>query len=114
MPRFETRESLSERLTAIFGDRTDDEALNFIQDSMETFDYHTANPGGISQEDHQKALDEQDQAWRKRYRDAFLNGKPDPKVDTRDKAREDPADDVPGASANNPAGFDDLFSAKGE
>ena len=41
MPRFETRESLSERLAAILGDRTDDEALNFIQDTMETYDYHT-------------------------------------------------------------------------
>lgn len=111
MPRFETRESLSERLTAIFGDRTDDEALNFIQDTMETYDYHTANPGGISQEAHKKALDEQDQAWRKRYRDAFLNG-PDNSINENlnTNSRNDPTDIVPGDNPNNPAKFDDLFT----
>lgn len=115
MARFQTREELSERLTAIFGDRTDDDALNFIQDSLETFDHHMAVPeGGISNDEHQRLMTEQDTAWRKRYRDAFLSGKPDAEITAhKDKSREDPVGEPPGSSADNPASFDDILF-KGE
>ena len=115
MPRFQTREELSERLTAIFGDRTDDDALNFIQDSLETFDHHTAVPeGGISNDEHQRLMTEQDTAWRKRYREAFLSGKPDSEITNhRNTSREDPIGPQPGDSPDNPATFDEILF-KGE
>lgn len=110
MPIFQTRDELSTRLTTIFGDRTDDDALNFIQDSLETFDHHTSTPeGGFTADEHSRLMKEQDDAWRKRYRDAFLSGKPDTSITEKKTSRDDPSDDLPGNGENNPASFDDLF-----
>lgn len=111
MALFNTRDELSARLTTIFGDRTDDDALNFIQDALETFDHHSATPeGGFTADEHNRLMQEQDNAWRKRYKDAFLSGKPDSSIAEKKTSRDDPADnDVPGHGENNPATFDELF-----
>ena len=120
MPNFTTREELSSRLSTLLGDREDDEALNFIADSLNTFDAMSANAGGISQEEHKRLMEEQDNSWRKRYKDAFLTGKHDsafdgadsPVMPNRNTSRKDPAEDLPGGNPDNPASYDALFSAK--
>lgn len=110
MPIFENREQLVSRMQTLIGDRTDDEALNFIQDALETYDSRTSNSGGISNEEHTRLMNEQDETWRKRYRDAFFTG-PDEslKDQSRSKSKSDPADELPGRTENNPASYDELF-----
>ena len=109
MAVFQNREELTTRLQAILGERTDDDALHFIEDALETYDSRTTD--GITQAEHDRLMNEADEAWRKRYRDAFFKGA-DKSLDANnsDKSRKDPADDAPGADPNNPAKFDDLFS----
>lgn len=108
MAVIENREALTSRLQTLIGDRTDDEALNFIQDALDTYDSHSS--GGITQEEHKRLMDEADQAWRQKYRDAFFQG-PDnsEKNGSKNTSRDDPAEDQPGSSENNPAKFDELF-----
>ena len=108
MAVFETRESLQERLQKLIGDRTDDEALNFIQDALETYDRRPSNEG-ISKEEHERLLKEQDETWRKKYRDTFFGKKPED-GSFEDTSRPDPAREIPdGTNPNNPANFEELF-----
>ena len=114
MPIFETREQLLTRMNEALGDRTDDVALNFIQDTLATYDKHSSSDGSITQEEHKRLMEEQDNKWRKRYRDTFF-GTPDPNLKPdgmSDKSKSDPAKGIPGGSENNPSDFGDLFSAK--
>lgn len=114
MPVFENREQFLSRMQEALGERTDDIALNFIQDALDTYDSSTDNSGGISQDEHNRLMKEQDDTWRKRYRDTFF-GKPDPSFNPegmKDKSKSDPAGGTPGSSENNPVKYDDLFSAK--
>lgn len=108
MAIIKNREELTTRLQTILGDRTDDDALNFLQDSLDTFDAHSGD--GMSQAEHDRLMQEADNAWRTKYRDAFFKG-PDSslKEPMSDTSRKDPASDAPGADENNPAKFDDLF-----
>lgn len=120
MPNFSTREELASRLNTLLGDRQDDEALNFIADSLNTFDAMSTAQGGMSTEEHTRLMEEQDNSWRQRYKEAFLTGRHDPSFDGSDSARmpnrntsrKDPAEDLPGGNPDNPASYDDLFSAK--
>ena len=118
MPNFTTREELSSRLATLLGDRQDDEALNFIADSLNTFDAMSGSQGGITQDEHKRLMEEQDSAWRTRYKEAFLSGKHDesfddsrPTMQNRATSRKDPTEDLPGGNPDNPANFGDLFSA---
>lgn len=115
MPNFQTREELSSRLSTLLGDRQDDEALNFIADALNTFDSHSAS--GMTEEEHKRILQEQDDAWRKKYKEAFLTGKHDPSFDNstmpnRNTSRTDPIDSLPGGNPNNPGSYDELFAQK--
>ena len=103
------RTALQSRLQSLFADRTDDDALNFIQDALETFDQH-ANTTGITKEEHDRLMKEQDDSWRQRYKDAFFKGADNSfNEPNRDTSRRDPVDNLPGQNENNPANFDDLF-----
>ena len=108
MPIIKSRENLQARLQTLIGDRTDDEALSFIQDALDTYDGRSGT-GGISQEEHDRILKEQDDAWRKKYRDTFFGKKPEDDS-FEDKSRKDPADNIPNnTNPNNPKSYDDLF-----
>ena len=111
MAIIQNREELNTRLQTIIGDRTDDDALNFLQDIRDTFEAQPS--GGMTQAEHDRLMQEADTAWRKRYRDAFFNGADGQfKESESDTSRKDPANEAPGSDENNPAKFDDLF--KGE
>ena len=108
MPKFENRENLLARLEVVLGERTDDDALSFIADALDTFDSAGAADGTITLEEHERLMNEQDNSWRKRYRDTFFSG--ESKGDNlKDKSKDDPADEIPGRLADNPASFDELF-----
>ncbi len=94
-------------MQALIGDRTDDEALNFIQDALETYD-NRKDENSISKEEHERLMSEQDTNWRKRYRDTFFSNKPDTSL-MNDNSRDDPMKDVAGGEPSNPAQYDDLF-----
>lgn len=90
-----TRDEIMTQLQSIIGEDTSDETLTFIQDVSDTLG-NDNSAERITQLENQ--LQEQDQEWRKKYRDAFFTGKPD-------DMDEEPND-------NKPKSFEDLFTIK--
>ena len=75
-----TREELLESINTIIGENTSDEALAIIEDVQDTFsDYDTR----LSDTTDWKAkYEENDNAWRTKYRDRFFNSPgSDPEAD---------------------------------
>lgn len=88
-----TKEEIMSQLGTYVGDDAGDEVLGLIQDISDTLD--SANPARIKELEEEK--DNLDKSWRKKYRDTFLNGKPDD-IDEDE-------DDEP----KRPKTFEDLF-----
>lgn len=89
-----TRDEIMLQLQTIIGEDTSDETLAFIQDVSDTLgDDNSAER--ITQLETQ--LRDQDETWRRRYRDAFFSGNPEPV----------PEDDP---SGKIPKRFEDLFT----
>ena len=59
-----TKDELLERAKSILGDRTDDDAIGFVEDINDSYT--------DSENWHQKYLDN-DAKWREKYRDRFFN-----------------------------------------
>lgn len=68
-----TKEELLASVHTIVGDNNSDEALALIEDINDTYDGLSANSG----EDWKKKYEENDQAWRSKYRERFFSGKED-------------------------------------
>lgn len=67
-----TRDELLNSVRGLLGDRTDDEALAALEDFTDTvgdYERRVAESG-----DWKRKYDENDAAWRQRYRDRFENG----------------------------------------
>lgn len=69
-----TFDELSENLKIIIGERTDDDALAFIEDVTDTL--NDAKRRIESDVDWEKKYHELDEDWRKRYRERFFDGEP--------------------------------------
>lgn len=94
-----TINELTERIAGIVGDRTDDEALQFLED----FDDTVRSLGdGITQEDLDAAVNAKDVEWRERYRERFLRGP----EKTEDEGAEETKLEVKTEITN----YDDLFT----
>ena len=65
-----SREDLMNSLNNILGERSDDDALEIIQDFTDTFDDMSKHNGEYTKEQY----DELDNTWRKRYRERFFSG----------------------------------------
>lgn len=89
-----TRDEIMLQLQTIIGEDTSDETLTFIQDVSDTLG-NDNSAERITQLETQ--LKEQDETWRKKYRDAFFSSKPDPVELDEDKP-------------SRPRSFDDLFT----
>ena len=89
-----TRDEIMSQLQNIIGEDTSDETLTFIQDVSDTLG---DNSSAQRISDLEKQLQDQDQDWRKRYRDAFFTGKPDEAI--KDEEEDNPP----------PRKFEDLF-----
>lgn len=101
MPIIESRETLQTRLAGIIGERADDEALNFIADTLETYDHlYGRSQSVFTQEDIDAAVNTKDEEWRKRYKQSFLEG-----TGPIDPAPVPPA----GGKGNNDIKISDLF-----
>ena len=90
-----TRDEIMSQLQTLVGDDTSDETLAFIQDVSDTIGTENSAQR-ISELETQ--LTQQDEEWRKKYRDAFFTGKPDESLE------DDNPDD------GKPKSFMDLFT----
>lgn len=89
-----TRDELMESINNILGDNNSDEALQLLTDISDTFGSKT-DAQRITELENQ--LQEQDASWRKRYRDAFMNGADESFEEENNK---------------KPKSFSDLFTTK--
>lgn len=72
-----TKEEILSAIRGHFGDDTSDEALALVEDITDTIDdfENKAKPDGVN---WKQRYDENDAAWRKKYRDRFFSGQGDP------------------------------------
>ena len=68
------REDFIKAISAIVGERTDDEAISFVENMTDTFDGFGDSEKDKTIADLQKRLEETEQSWRKKYRDRFYSG----------------------------------------
>jgi len=91
-----TREEIMNQLQTVLGDNVSDEALGLIQDVSDTISNdHSAER--ITELETQ--LQDQDKAWRQKYRDAFFSGNADESI----REEEDDTSKVP-------TRYEDLFT----
>lgn len=91
-----TKEELLNSLKGFMGEEADDERLTFlenVQDTMNDFETRT-------QTDWKQKYEENDSAWRQRYRDRFFS-------EGTDKVDEDLS--LPESEKPKPMRFEDLF-----
>lgn len=75
-----TNDDFMSGLQALIGERTDDEAIAFLENARDTL----ADKDNKNTVDWKQKYEENDTAWRKRYMDAFYSGiasKPDTQND---------------------------------
>ncbi len=87
-----TKEEILESIRTRIGDDTSDEALALVEDVSDTMD----SLSNAENEDWKTKYEENDAAWRQKYRDRFYNS---------DK----PDNDEPEESARQIRTFEDLF-----
>lgn len=85
-----TVEELKTALQKIIGERTDDEAIEFIEDFNDSIEELSNNDN----EDWKTKYEQNDAEWRKKYRDRFFNGRVDddieePKPNTQEESDEE-------------------------
>lgn len=61
-----SRDELISKVSAYIGERNDDESISLLEDITDTFN--------VDGEDWKKKYEDNDIAWRKRYRERFENG----------------------------------------
>lgn len=90
-----TAEELRESVRMIIGDRTDDDAIAFIEDFTDTMNdvQRRIDDSG----DWEKKYRENDEAWREKYRARFFGGE---------------TPDEPGETIVEKRSYDDLFEVK--
>lgn len=87
-----TKEELLKILQERIGEDTSDEALAFIEDVTDTIaDFETRAAG--DGEDWKKKYEENDAAWRTKYKERFFSGEVKEQPDKKDE--EDSQDDKP-------------------
>lgn len=98
-----SRDELLEKIRALLGERTDDEALAFIEDVTDTYDAVSGGNTGYSEDDVNARVNEVEEKWRKKYRDRFFgNGDDDDDDDEPDEGNTNTEDVT----------IDDLFDKK--
>lgn len=68
------REDFMNAISAIVGERTDDEALSFVENMTDTYDSFGDSEKDKTIAELQNRLEETEQSWRKKYRDRFYGG----------------------------------------
>lgn len=89
--------SIDEIINAVrerIGDDTSDSAISFVEDISDTFNSLS------EQENWKQRYEQNDSAWRKKYRDRFLSG-------------ESSSDDDDSGDPNEPLTYEKLFNVEG-
>ena len=76
-------EDIMTTLKSFVGDRTDDEAMSFIEDVSDTFSDMETRLSSNESELWKRKYTENDTAWRKKYTDRFF-GKPDTDIEVKE------------------------------
>lgn len=99
-----SKDELLEKIRSLLGERTDDEAITFIEDVTDTYDVIVGAKSGYTEEEVTAKVNEVEEKWRKKYRDRFFGNGGDGDDD----------DDVPDGSNTNTeeVTIDDLFEKK--
>lgn len=101
-----TKEELMETLKKRIGDGTDDETLSLWEDVSDTFaDYETRAAG--DGKDWKAMYEENDRAWREKYRDRFFGGEIPP-----DGMEDIASPDGREEDTKPPTRFEELFTEK--
>lgn len=79
-----TKEELLDSIRTIVGENTTDEVLGLLDDISDTYDSLSTDPN----EDWKKKYEDNDKAWRTKYRERFFNGKDDDEDDEEDNGND--------------------------
>jgi hypothetical protein len=71
-----TKEQYLSKLQTLIGDNTDDEALTVLEDFTDTYN-EMENAITNDGENWEQKFKENDEAWKKKYRDRFFNPQPE-------------------------------------
>lgn len=97
-----SKEKLLESVSERFKDDTSDEALSFIEDITDTLNSY------VSGEDWKTKYEENDAAWRERYKERFFSTDVEKQKDETVNVSEETVDE----SENEPSKYEDLFETK--
>lgn len=97
-----TKEELLSAISAIIGDNTDDSSLSLLEDVKDTYEGLSSS----SNEDWKAKFEENDKAWRQKYKERFL-GPVTPDEQTTGGSTPDEPEDT------TPMTYDDLFTEEG-
>ena len=101
-----TREEIMNMIRERIGEDTSDSALAVIEDLTDTLDDYDARIAGSG--DWQRRYEENDAAWRQRYRDRFFGTGTDNDITEEETAVEDSVEETA------PQTFEELFEEKKE
>ena len=68
-----SKEEFLGKVNSVLGSRSDEEAINFLEDMADTYNELEAKAKG-SGEDWQQKYEENDKAWQEKYRRRFMSG----------------------------------------
>lgn len=97
-----TKEKLLESVNERFKDDTSDEVISFIEDITDTINSYDSG------EDWKTKYEENDAAWRQRYKERFFSTDVEKPKDGTVIVSKETVDD----SENEPSKYDDLFETK--
>ena len=97
-----SKDEMLEKTRAILGERTDDEAIAFIEDVTDTYDSISGAIPGYTEEEVTAKVNEVEEKWRKKYRDRFFGNSGDDDDDEPDD----------GNTNTEEVTIDDLFDKK--
>lgn len=113
-----TIDELKNKAKTILGDRTDDDALSFLEDLNDTISTDEVTNDSEWKKKYEaleKDKDELDKAWRQRYRDRFfsadshIEGEPQPKDTNPANNAHATTEEIDLEAEANKVRFDDLF-----
>lgn len=100
-----TREEILNAVKTRLGDNADDESLAFLEDITDTLNDFESKAGANVGEEWKTKYEENDKAWREKYKARFFSSAPDDKDEHKDEGKEE--------ETEKPKTFEDLFTQEG-